>query len=419
MQDPTRKAIETVWAMERPRLLGGLARITRDLDAAEDLAQEVLVTALEQWPVSGVPDNPGAWLMTAAKNRAIDQLRRRKRIDQKLDALGGNTANFTPSPQPSPEDTLDEDVGDDLLRLMLIACHPILAREARIALTLRLLGGLSTEEIARAFLTAETTVAQRIVRAKRTLAEARVPFEMPEGSELQECVGSVLEVIYLVFNEGYSATGGDALIRTGLCEDALRLARIVAQLVPNEPEAHGLLALLEIQASRAKARVDARGGPVLLSEQDRSKWDQLLIQRGLAALATAESLRRPFGPYTLQASIAACHARALTAGDTDWEAIVALYDALVELTNSPVAELNRVVAISFAFGPKAALEALEPLLHEPVLRNYYLLPSVHGDILEKLGRCSEARAEFERAAAMTENRSEKRFLTARAERCRT
>lgn len=417
LDDPARKAIETVWRIEAPRLIGGLARITRDLDLAEDMAQEALAEALTQWPASGVPKNPGAWLMTTAKNRALDQLRRARMVKRKHDERGGDFSDLAPTPPADPAAALDADVGDDLLRLVFIACHPLLSPEARAALTLRLLGGLSTEEIARAFLTSESAIAQRIVRAKRTLAEARVPFEVPRGDELAARLPSVLEVVYLIFNEGYAATRGEEWMRTELCDEALRLGRILAQLVPSEAEAHGLVALMELHASRARARVTPAGEPVLLLEQDRSRWDQLLIGRGLAALARAEGLRQPLGPYTLQAAIVACHARAKTAADTDWERIVALYDALVELTHSPVVALNRAVALSFAFGAAAALAAVDELAAEPALRNYHLLPSVRGDLLQKLGRAAEARAEFERAANMAQNRRERAVLLARAAAC--
>jgi RNA polymerase sigma factor (sigma-70 family) len=410
----THKAIEAVWRIESARLIGGLVRLVRDVGLAEDLAQEALVTALERWPETGIPDNPGAWLMATAKNRAFDQLRRAKMQERKHDALAGDAA----AAQPELEATLDEDVGDDLLRLVLIACHPVLSTDARVALTLRLVGGLTTDEIARGFLVPEPTIAQRIVRAKRTLAEARVPFEAPRGAELTARLPSVLEVVYLVFNEGYAATRGDAWMRTDLCDDALRLGRILVGLVPDEAEAHGLAALMELQASRSPARVGPSGEPILLLEQDRSRWDQLLVQRGLAALARAEQLSRPLGPYTLQAAIAACHARAKTAGETDWPRIVALYDALVELTRSPVVALNRAVAVSMAFGPAAGLELVDALTDEPALRAYHLLPSVRGDLLAKLGRADEARHEFERAARMTQNGRERQLLLARAQATR-
>jgi RNA polymerase sigma factor (sigma-70 family) len=409
-----RKAIDAIWRIESARLVGGLARIVRDVGLAEDLAHEALVVALERWPAAGIPENPGAWLMATAKNRAIDQLRRRQLLERKHRELGAED----PPIAQDLEDVVDADVGDDLLRLVLIACHPILSTEARVALTLRLLGGLTTEEIARAFLVPEPTIAQRIVRAKRTLTEARVPFEVPRGAELTDRLGSVLEVVYLVFNEGYSATKGDDWIRPELCEDALRLGRILAELVPGEAEVHGLVALMEIHASRARARLGPSGEPILLADQDRSRWDQLLVRRGLAALARAESLERPLGPYTLQAEIAACHARAPTVEETDWARIVALYDGLVELTQSPVVELNRAVAVGMAFGPAAGLELVDRLTSEPSLRSYHLLPSVRADLLAKLGRVDEARREFERAAFLTRNTRERDVLIERAKACR-
>ena len=405
-----RKAIEAVWRIESARLIGGLVRLVRDVGLAEDLAQEALVTALERWPETGIPDNPGAWLMATAKNRAFDHLRRRHMVERKHDALADDAS----AAQPEIEATLDEDVGDDLLRLVLIACHPVLSTEARVALTLRLVGGLTTEEIARGFLVPEPTIAQRIVRAKRTLAEARVPFEAPRGAELAARLPSVLEVAYLIFNEGYAATRGDEWMRTHLCDDALRLGRILVGLVPDEAEVHGLVALMELQASRSPARLGPSGEPILLLEQDRSRWDRLLVHRGLVALARAETLRHPLGPYALQAAIAACHARAATADATDWPRIVALYDALVELTQSPVVALNRAVAVAMAFGPAAGLELVDELAGEPALRAYHLLPSVRGDLLAKLGRAEEARHEFERAAQMTQNSRERQLLLARA-----
>jgi RNA polymerase sigma factor (sigma-70 family) len=409
----THEAIATVWRIESARLIGGLVRALRDLSLAEDVAQEALVAALERWPETGIPENPGAWLMTTAKNRALDYLRWRQMRERKHELL-----EHEPEPSAEPEIEPDEDVGDDLLRLMLISCHPVLSTEARAALTLRLLGGLTTTEIARAFLVPEPTIAQRIVRAKRTLAEARVPFELPRDRELAARVPSVLEVIYLVFNEGYAATRGEDWMRAELCDDALRMARILAELLPHEAEVHGLVALMELHASRARARVDASGAPILLLEQDRARWDRLLIQRGLAALARAEALAQPLGPYTLQAAIAACHARARTGAETDWKRIVALYDALVELTRSPVVELNRAVAVAMAFGPAAGLELVDELNDEPALRDYHLLPAVRGDLLVKLARSAEAQAEFERAAAMTHNARERDLLTARARACR-
>lgn len=409
----TREAIDAVWRIESARLIGGLVRMVKDLGLAEDIAQEALITALERWPEHGIPDNPGAWLMAAAKNKAIDHLRRNRMVDAKHEALGHVVASAEPA-KPEIEVAIDEDVGDDLLRLVLVACHPILSTEARVALVLRLLGGLTTEEIARAFLVPEPTIAQRIVRAKRTLAEARVPFEVPRGADLEARMPSVLEVIYLIFNEGYAATRGDSWLRTELCDDALRLGRILAELLPGEAEVHGLVALMELSASRARARVGPDGEPILLLDQDRSRWDQLLLRRGLAALERAISLAQPLGPYTLQAGIAACHARARTAAETDWERIVAFYDALVELTGSPVVELNRAVAVSMAFGPAEALELVDALVDEPLLGNYHLLPAVRADLLVKLGRRAEARAELERAATLTENTRERDLLRARA-----
>ena len=412
----TRGAIEAVWRIESARLLGGLVRMVRDVGLAEDLAQEALVTALERWPETGIPDNPGAWLMATAKNRAVDQLRRKQMLDRAHGEIASDVG-ARPAVRPDLEAAIDEDVGDDLLRLILVACHPVLSTDARAALTLRLLGGLTTEEIARAFLVPEPTIAQRIVRAKRTLAEAMVPFEVPRGEELSARLPSVLEVIYLVFNEGYSATRGDDLIRFELCDDALRLGRILVQLVPDEAEVQGLVALMEIQASRLRARVGPDGEAIRLLDQDRSRWDQLLVRRGLAALERAESLARPLGPYTIQAAIAACHARARGADETDWKQIVALYDALVEITRSPVVELNRAVAVSMAFGPDQALELVDALLTEPALSSYHLLPSVRGDLLERLGRRDKARAEFERAASMAQNSRERALLLDRARAC--
>ncbi len=412
----TQRAIEAVWRIESARLIAGLARITRDVGLAEDLAQDALLAALERWPESGVPENPGAWLMATAKHRAIDQFRRNRLVDRKHEQLGHELA-ARELVAPDLDAALDDPVGDDLLRLIFTACHPALSTEARVALTLRLLGGLTTGEIARAFLVPEPTVAQRIVRAKRTLAEAGVPFEVPRGPELAERLASVLEVVYLIFNEGYAATAGEDWVRPSLCEDALRLGRILAGLAPSEPEVHGLVALMEIQASRLRARVGASGEPVLLLDQDRSRWDQLLIRRGLAALDRAESLAGEHGPYVLQAAIAACHARARTAADTDWARVVALYDALARIAPSPVVELNRAVAIGMAHGPAAGLERVEALVSEPALRNYHLLPGVRGDLLEKLGRFDEARAEFERAASLTRNTREQALLLARAAAC--
>ena len=415
----TREAIEAVWRIESARLIGGLVRVVRDVGLAEDLAQEALVTAMERWPQTGIPDNPGAWLMAVAKNRAIDQLRRHQLLEHQHGALKDETQGSTRLTARDIETALDENVGDDLLRLMLIACHPVLSTEARVALTLRLLGGLTTEEIARAFLVPEPTIAQRIVRAKRTLAEARVPFEVPHGEDLSARLPSVLEVIYLIFNEGYTATRGKDWMRTELCEDALRLGRILAELVPGDAEVDGLIALMELQASRGRARLGPGGEPILLLDQDRSRWDQLLVRRGLDALARAEALSRPLGQYTLQAAIAACHARARTGDETDWKKIVALYDALVEITQSPVVELNRAVAVSMAFGPAAGLELVDALVDEPALRTYHLLPSVRGDLLAKLGRSDDARKEFERAAALVQNARERELLLARAKACET
>ena len=409
MADATRSAIEAVWRIESARLIGGLVRLVRDVGLAEDLAQEALVRALERWPESGIPDNPGAWLMATAKNRALDQLRRAQMIERKQGLIESDD-----TAAPDLEGALDDEVGDDLLRLVLIACHPVLSTDARVALTLRLVGGLTTDEIARAFLVPEPTIAQRIVRAKRTLTEARVPFEVPRGADLAARLGSVLEVVYLVFNEGYAATAGDEWVRAELCEEAMRLGRILAGLVPDDAEAHGLVALMELQASRLRARVGPSGEPILLLDQDRSRWDHLLVQHGLAALARAESLARPLGPYTLQAAIAACHARARTAGETDWRRIVALYDALVELTRSPVVELNRGVAVGMAFGPAAGLEIVDALVEHPALRAYHLLPSVRGDLLAKLGRTDEARREFTRAAELAGNARERELLLLRA-----
>ena len=399
----TQRAIDAVWRIESPKLIAGLIRIVRDVGLAEDLAQDALVAALEQWPESGVPAKPGAWLMATAKHRAIDRLRRDERLERKHQEIGREM-----------EVQEGQQEGDDLLRLMFISCHPILAPEARVALTLRLLASLTTEEIARAFLVPVSTIAQRIVRAKRTLTEARVPFEVPSGPELDERLSSVLQVIYLVFNEGYSATAGDDLIRSGLCEDALRLGRVLAGLAPKQPEVHGLVALMEIQASRSGARVGPSGEMILLLDQDRGRWDQLLIRRGLAALERAEQLGGALGPYTLQAAIAACHARARTATATDWARIVALYDALAELTPSAVVELNRAVAVGMAFGPAAGLELVDALISEPSLKTYHFLPSVRGDLLAKLGRHDEARLEFQRAAALTQNARERELLLDRA-----
>jgi RNA polymerase sigma factor (sigma-70 family) len=421
-------AIDAVWRIESPRLIAGLARIVRDVGIAEDLAQDALVAALEQWPRSGVPDKPGAWLMAAAKHRAIDYFRRNALLERKHEELGRELA-ATEMVVPDFNAAFDneDDVGDDLLRLVFVSCHPVLSTEARLALTLRLLGGLTTGEIARAFLVPEPTIAQRIVRAKRTLAEKRIPFEVPRRAELTARLSSVLEVIYLIFNEGYSATAGEDWMRPALCEDALRLGRILAELVPQEPEVHGLVALMEIQASRAAARVGPSGEPILLFDQNRARWDQLLIGRGVAALARSENVRsekaptgdngRHQGPYAVQAAIAACHARARTPEQTDWAQIVSLYQELARLTPSPVVELNRAVAIAMAYGPAAGLELVDALTFEPSLENYHLLPSVRGDMLKKLGRMEEARAEFERAAGLTRNTRERELLLGRARAC--
>jgi RNA polymerase sigma-70 factor (ECF subfamily) len=411
------RAIDAVWRIESPRLIAGLVRMVGDVGLAEDLAQDALVVALERWPESGVPDNPGAWLMTTAKRRGIDRLRRRRLLRRKHEELGRELEVRQEAAMPDMEAALDDDIGDDLLRLMFTACHPVLSTEARVALTLRLLGGLSTDEIARAFLVPVPTVAQRIVRAKRTLAEAHVPFEVPRGGELAARLASVLEVIYLVFNEGYSATAGDDWLRPGLCEDALRLGRTLAELAPEEPEVHGLVALMEIQASRSRARIGPSGEPILLPDQNRALWDRLLIRRGLAALERAQALGGALGPYALQAAIAACHARARTAEETDWPRIVALYDALAQLAPSPVVELNRAVAVAMAFGPEAGLELVDALATEPALQAYHLLPAVRGDLLVKLGRPAEARAELERAAELTRNARERTLLLERAAAC--
>ena len=411
------RAIDAVWRIESARLIAGLARIVDDVGLAEDLAQDALLAALERWPESGIPDNPGAWLMATAKHRAIDMHRRSKRIERKHEQLGRELDSRQEMTVADLDAALDDDIGDDLLRLMFTACHPVLSMEARVALTLRLLGGLTTDEIARAFLIPEATVAQRIVRAKRTLAEARIPFEVPRGSDRDARLSSVLGVIYLVFNEGYSATAGDDWTRPSLCDDAVRLGRILAELAPDEPEVHGLVALMEIQASRLRARTGPSGEPILLLDQDRGRWDQLLIRRGLAALARAEQLGGARGPYALQAAIVACHARARTGDETDWERIVALYDALAELTPSPIVELNRAVAVSMAYGPAAGLRLVDALGAEPSLKTYHLLPSVRGDLLLKLGRLSEARPEFEHAASLTRNARERELLLDRARSC--
>lgn len=413
----THRAIHAVWRIESARLIAGLARVVRDVGLAEELAQDALVAALEQWPRQGVPDNPGAWLMATAKHRAIDQLRRRQLLERKHEELGQELEVRQALSVEDVEAAIDNPVGDDLLRLVFISCHPVLSTEARVALTLRLLGGLTTEEIARAFLVPEPTVAQRIVRAKRTLAEAQVPFEVPRGPELDARLSSVLEVLYLVFNEGYSATAGEDWVRPALCEDALRLGRILAGLAPEEPEVHGLVALMELQASRLRARVGPSGEPILLLDQNRARWDYLLIRRGLAALERAEALAPERGPYTFQAAIAACHARARTAEETDWARIAGLYTGLAQLTPSPVIELNRAVALSMAYGPAVGLQLIEALTEEPLLQGYHLLPSVRGDLLFKLGRFDEARAEFERAASLTRNARERGVLLERAASC--
>ena len=411
----THRAIDAVWRIESARLIAGLTRIVRDVSVAEDLAQDALVAALEQWPESGIPDNPGAWLMATAKRRGIDALRRRVTLERKQELIGRELQTLQQLDQPDLVAQVD-DVQDDVLRLIFMTCHPVLSREARVALTLRLLGGLSTPEIAHAFLVPEGTVAQRIVRAKRTLSEARVPFEVPGRGELADRLPAVLEVVYLVFNEGYAATAGERWTRPALCGDALRLGRILAALMPREPEVHGLLALMELQASRLRARVAAGGEPVLLADQDRARWDHLLVQRGLAALDRAEALSAGgLGPYTLQAAIAACHARARAFDATDWPRIVALYDGLAALTGSPVVELNRAVAVTMAFGPEAGLEIVDALADEPALRGYHLLPSVRGDILLRLGRTAEAREAFGRAAELCDNEPERELLRARAE----
>jgi RNA polymerase sigma-70 factor (ECF subfamily) len=412
------RAIHAVWRIESARLIAGLARIVRDVGLAEELAQDALVAAIERWPESGIPDNPGAWLMATGKRKAIDELRRRKRVERKHEQLGHEVDAAPTSGAAELEAALDDDVGDDLLRLIFTACHPVLSTEARVALTLRLLGGLTTEEIARAFLVPEPTIAQRIVRAKRTLEEQKIPFEVPRGAELAGRVSSVLAVIYLVFNEGYSATSGDDWMRPLLCEDALRLGRIVAELAPDEAEVHGLVALMEIQASRSRARTDATGEPVLLLEQDRGRWDHILIRRGLAELARAEALGGANGRYALQAAIAACHARARTAEETDWPRIAELYKALADLTPSPIIELNRAVAVGMAFGPAAGLELADALASDPVMVRYHLLPAVRGDLLSRLQRPDEAHAEFTRAASLTRNARERAVLLRRAEACR-
>jgi RNA polymerase sigma factor (sigma-70 family) len=407
----THQAIEAIWRIEQAKIIASLARITRDIGTAEELAQDALVVAIKRWPEQGIPDNPAAWLMATAKNRALDERRRAKLFERKHEEIG---REMDEPYLPDLDAALDDDIGDDLLRLIFTSCHPVLSTEARVALTLRLIGGLTTEEIARAFLVPEPTVAQRIVRAKRMLSEARVPYEVPRGAALAERLASVLEVVYLIFNEGYAATAGENWIRPSLCEEALRLGRILAELASLEPEVHGLVALMEIQASRLGARVNAQGEPVLLLDQNRARWDQLLIRRGLAALARAEQLGAERGPYVLQAAIAACHARARTAGNTDWTHIAGLYAKLAERTPSPVVELNRAVAVAMAQGPAAGLELVDALTAEPTLKSYHLLPSVRGDFLKKLGRLDEARAEFERAASLTQNARERKLLLDRA-----
>ncbi len=412
----THHTIDAIWRIESAKLIAGLARLVHDVGIAEDLAQDALVAALEQWPESGIPDNPGAWLMATAKHRAIDMFRRNRRFEQKQQELG-REVQVQEMAVPDLNSALDDDIGDDLLRLVFVSCHPVLSPDARVALTLRLLGGLTTDEIARAFVVPEATIAQRIVRAKRTLADKHVPFEVPRGAELHTRLSSVLEVIYLIFNEGYTATAGDDWMRPALCDDALRLGRIVAELAPNEPEVHGLVALMEIQASRARARVGPTGEPILLLDQNRALWDHLLIRRGVAALERAERLKQARGAYALQAAIAACHARAATADQTDWERIAGLYEELASLMASPVVELNRAVAVGMAYGPEAGLELVDALTDEPALKDYHLLPSVRADLLVKVGRYREALPEFERAAALTRNARERELLLQRARDC--
>jgi RNA polymerase sigma-70 factor (ECF subfamily) len=407
--------LDAIWRIESPKLIAALARMLRDVGEAEELAQDAFVAALQQWPKEGIPRNPGGWLMTTAKRRAIDLIRREKSFEEKSAQIGREIESQDAA---SEFDTVYDHIDDDMLRLMFVACHPVLSAQARVALTLRLIGGLTTPEIARAFLTSEATIAQRIVRAKRTLSEAQVPFEVPESAARTQRLASVLEAIYLIFNEGYSASAGDDVLRPELVEDALRVGRILAGLMPDEPEVHGLVALMEIQASRMRARIAADGQPILLLDQDRRKWNQLLIHRGLAALERAEQLGGAQGPYALQAAIAACHARAVNAQDTDWRRIAALYDALTNVTPSPIVELNRAVALGMAYGPEVGLEIVETLLDEPALQAYHLLPSVHGDLLHKLGRLSEARAAFERAAALAQNARDRKLLLDRAAACR-
>ena len=413
-ESATHRAIDAVWRIESAKLIAGLTRIVRDVGLAEDLAQDALVIALEKWPETGVPDNPGAWLMATAKHRAIDRLRRSKLVDRKHEELGYEMESAQEHAAPDLDAAIDDNVGDDLLRLVFISCHPVLSTEARVALTLRLLGGLTTVEIARAFLVPEPTIAQRIVRAKRTLSDAHVPFEVPRGEELAARLSSVLGVIYLIFNEGYSATAGDSWTRPALCEEALRLGRILAELTPQEAEVHGLVSLMEIQASRLRARVSPSGKPVVLLDQDRSRWDHMLVRRGLAALERAEKLGGAAGPYALQAAIAACHARAKTSSETDWPRIAALYDSLGRIAPSPIVELNRAVAVSMAFGPAAGLAIVDPLMSEPSLEGYHLLPTVRADFLAKLGRNEEARTELQRAAGLTRNTTERDLLLERA-----
>ena len=409
------RAIEAIWRIESARLIAGLVRVVGDIGTAEELAQDALVAALEQWPISGVPEKPGAWLMGTARHHAIDLLRRRQTLQRKHEEMGRDIQRA--QEDTGPASAIDGDGGDDLLGLIFMACHPVLSKDARVALTLRVLGGLTTEEIARGFLTPVSTIAQRIVRAKRTLTEAHARFEVPDGAERAARLPSVLEVIYLIFNEGYSATAGEDLVRPALCEEALRLGRILAELIPTEAEVHGLVALMEIQASRLRSRVGPSGEPVLLLDQDRAHWDRLLISRGLTALERAEGLAGAMGPYALQAAIAACHARAATAAETDWPRIVALYDAVAQLAPSPVVELNRAVAVGMAFGPAAGLDLVDALVQEPALKAYHLLPAVRGELLRKLGRSEEARAEFERAASLTQNVVERKLLLRRAAEC--
>lgn len=410
----TQRTIDAIWRIESAKLIAGLTRMVRDVGLAEDLAQDALVIALERWPETGIPDNPGAWLMTTAKRRGIDLIRRSKRRDEKYAEMARSADLYT---EEDMDHGLDGEIGDDLLRLIFMTCHPVLSQDARVALTLRLLCGLTTDEIARSFLAAESTIAQRIVRAKRTLSIKKVPFEVPAGEELKDRLSAVLEVIYLMFNEGYSATSGEHWIRPLLCQEALRLGRVLAEIVPQEPEAHGLVALMELQSSRFKTRVSATGEPVLLMDQNRAQWDRLLIRRGLAALERSQKLGRSLGPYSLQAAISACHAQAPSAEETDWIRIAALYEALSRVTPSPIIELNRAVAIAMAFGPAFGLQIVDELNDEPSLKGYHLLPSVRGDLLVKLGRFDEARTEFERAASMTRNAREKELLQNRAAEC--